>query len=182
MDWSQFCARLELGCCSVGLISCGGEPPLAERQLINRGTQDRVWPLAQFGTEGPSGTGPRCPTCGGGGSAWRLTVAASQQGDSPEVFLASGDTDRLSRVSLRQNLQYPSIQDVMVRRCRLQDDLIVTVQRDAQIELTPSLLGQRRAQEDGVIKSDSCPELSDEGFSNAAERNQPFVKQRLQQT
>lgn len=109
-------------------------------------------------------------------------MAASQQGDSPEVFLASGDTDRLSRVSLRQNLQYPSIQDVMVRRCRLQDDLIVTVQRDAQIELTPSLLGQRRAQEDGVIKSDSCPELSDEGFSNAAERNQPFVKQRLQQT
>ena len=26
------------------------------------------------------------------------------------------------------------------------------------------------------MKSDSCPELSDEGFSNAAERNQPFVK------
>lgn len=69
-----------------------------------------------------------------------------------------------------------SIQDVIVRRCRLQDDLIVTVQRDAQIESTPSLLGQRRAQEDGVIKSDSCPELSDEGFSNAAERNLPFVK------
>ena len=74
------------------------------------------------------------------------TVAASQQGDSPEVFLASGDTDRLSHVSLRQNLQYPSIQDLTVRQCRLEDDLFVTVQRDAQIELTASLLGQRRAQ------------------------------------
>lgn len=128
-------------------------PPSGSGTAYQQGhTGQSLAPRPQFGKEGHQGQRPLLPHMWRWGSSQqtqhgntvlvRTAVAANQQGNTPEVFLASATTPTDWRIQSR----------IWLWGRAGVDHLIVTLRREAQIKLNLSLLGHRRAREDGSDK------------------------------